>query len=59
MEKIALAEAQKCLETVEQGAPTAGESAITWALVALAENLERVATALEKLADKAQEKRGS
>lgn len=51
-----LAKAQKCLETVEQGAPTAGEAAITWALVGLAENLGRAATALDKLADKVEEK---
>lgn len=47
MDKTALAEARKCLETVEQGAPTAGEAAITWAFVALAENLGRVATIAE------------
>lgn len=58
MEKTALGKATKFLETFEKGPPTAGESAITWALVALAENLGRVATALEKLADKVEEKGG-
>ncbi len=61
MEKTTLTpleHAQKFLEKFEPGAPTAGESAITWALVALAENLGRVATALDKLADKVEEKGG-
>lgn len=46
MEKTALQNAQKFLESHEEGAPTAGESAIAWALIALAENLGRMATAL-------------
>ena len=53
-----LAKAQKFLENYQQGAPTAGESAIAWALVGLAENLGRVATALDKLANKVEEKGG-
>lgn len=52
MEGTPLAKAQKFLETFQKGAPTAGESAITWALIALAANLGRVATALDKLADR-------
>ncbi len=58
MEKTALARAKKFLESFQQGAPTAGESAIAWALVALAENLGQAATALDKLAAKVEEKGG-
>ena len=47
MEKTSLAQAQKFLESHEEGAPTAGESAIAWALIGIAENLGRVATALK------------
>jgi len=47
MAKAALEKAQKFLENVEIGAPTAGEAAIVWALIALTESLGRVATALE------------
>ncbi|MBA7496202.1 hypothetical protein ES702_06800 [subsurface metagenome] len=48
MEKTVLAKAQKHLENFQQGAPTAGESAIAWALIGIAENLGRIATALEE-----------
>lgn len=58
MDKTALAKAQKCLKTIQEGASTPGEEAITWALIALAENLGRMATALETLAIKVGEKEG-
>lgn len=61
MEKTTLTpleKAQKFLESFQQGAPTEGESAIAWTLVALAQNLGQMATALDKLADKVEEKGG-
>ena len=58
MEKTPLEKAQKFLESYQQGGPTEGESAIAWTLVELAKNLGRVATALETLAAKVEEKGG-
>lgn len=52
MKKSALENAQAYLENVQKGSPTPGEAAITWAVVALATNLGRLATALDKLADR-------
>ena len=58
MEDTPLRKAQKYLESVQMGAPTQGEAAITWTLIGLAANLGRVASALETLATRLEQKEG-